>query len=246
MKGILKHSDCEPAEWPSLQLEAKPLRLLPAEQRKQAQTKADAKSRTIVWRRNLSYRPAPEQPALGMEAETLKLAIKRAYSYENVSKALRDISTIWEKLDETIRLAQARLSILLKRQAYLAISPPSISISVEDLLAPLSNLHNDENPVHPSLLETTQQVLETILCRTSLKKEAISVEKGVKGRVVIEIDLNNDKYLRWILTVSDLPWPGLNALCSAQVGLGPSANRTSRTLHLADDLVSMLGDLITK
>lgn len=177
--------------------------------------------------------------------EHVRLSIKETYKLDAPGLAIQNICQIWSELDETMRLAQARVSILLKRVDHSFHPVPSAEKPkwLGQLIGPVRDV-NDGNPIHPSLIATLEKLLIQVSLRLPLlDEEMVSLEKGHNGRLVMEMFIGN-KMIRWILSPTDLSWPGVNALVSKRIGIGPEALRTSESLHTAMDVLAHLNETL--
>jgi hypothetical protein len=168
-----------------------------------------------AWENPASFLDSIQETSPDIEefnVDELKGRIRLLYKELPPEEAVEEICLLWNRLDEVARMAEARVSALLKK-----IPLPEVpTLGNQDhsrILEKLSDIKAAElnNPLHPVLIESAERLLMLVSAiRNNL--DDCRVERWSKGRLIIEFGSENRTDIQWILSSPDMAWPGVNIL----------------------------------
>jgi hypothetical protein len=187
----------------------------------------------IYFAQALSAVATMKDPARVGQA-AIDAAIRRAYEKDRPSEALRKIASIWETIDRSAELAEARSNLLLRK-----ITPPDLAPlpSWLDEQVPALRTHDDDAPgCNPSVVEVTTKLVRACLLIPGAKKLRAELSKGPLGLVLVDWEVSPNR-LQWLVGPTALPWPGLTVYFLSRYGTGSDAKRETRIFHNAFDVL---------
>jgi hypothetical protein len=132
-------------------------------------------------------------------------AIRQSYDLEHPAQSMRAIGTIWEKLDEASRLAEARSRVLLARIK----SPPLVDSPswLDRQVRKLKTTDAEEAPVRPEAVESASKAIRA--CLATIRRGAKArIAHGINGRVEVDWEVSEGR-LQWMVEAPEIPWPGV-------------------------------------
>ncbi|MCH7988630.1 MAG: hypothetical protein IID46_05685 [Planctomycetes bacterium] len=168
-----------------------------------------------------------------VECDQAAYAIRAAHQHLSPEDAVETIGTIWESLEKTGQLAEARTRICLGKlkEPQLAERPAWLAEQLQDL----SQADEDLAPSHPLAIEAADRVIRACLHLSTAEIEA-KVQKAPLGNVLVGWDVEPHS-LQWEVEAARLPWPGvkINALVVDNSGDKPQAH--TRIFHTAFEVI---------
>lgn len=154
---------------------------------------------------------------------------------DSPDQQLQQIASIWEQLDKTSRLAEAKTRILLGQigKPDLAIVPDWFNAQLSELTAPDDELA----PAHPLAIDSSKKLVQACLHEIPEAQELeADIAKSPLGRVLLDWTVPPN-ILQWIVEAVELPWPGVKVHVLS-LDCSDSENKpVTRTFYNAFDLV---------
>lgn len=174
--------------------------------------------------------------------DRLSTQIRNAYDHLVPTEALNAISRIWENLDRTSQLAEARSRLVLGKLEIppMVESPPWLL----DQLGELSASDSELAAANPLAIDAGQKLIRAcLLCVTA--SVTAEVRRAPMGHVFVDWDVAPN-VLQWVVVPAALPWPGLKVNVVAMNTSKPKPEIQSRIFHNAFDAIEyfqrQLGD----
>ena len=159
--------------------------------------------------------------------------IRNAYDHLAPSEALNAISRIWENLDRTSNLAEARSRLVLGKLEI----PPMVESPqwLLDQLADLSVSDAELAAANPLAIDAAQRLVRSCLFGVSEPITA-NVCRAPMGHVFVDWDVAPN-VLQWEVVPAPLPWPGLKVNVVAMNTSKAKPEIQSRIFHNAFDAI---------
>jgi hypothetical protein len=165
--------------------------------------------------------------------DELAQAIRDAHENLAPADAVKAITSIWESLDKTAQLAEARMRLCLPklptpeladRPDWIERQLPALKVGDEDLAAS-----------HPLAVEAADLLIRACLQASGASIEA-DIEKGPLGNVIVDWNVEPHA-LQWEVEAARLPWPGVkvNALVMDNSAAKPQGH--TRIFHTAFEVI---------
>jgi len=170
-------------------------------------------------------------------------AIRRAYENLQPAEALRIISEVWGRLDQTTELAAARSRILMAKVARpdLARAPEWF----EQQKANLTKQQEGDLPANPLAVASAELLVRaTVAVVNDASKFRADVDVGALGRVILDWVIPESR-LQWMVEGIEFPWPSVKVYELKQRANGPvSEPPKTQTLHSAFDAIDSFARFI--
>ena len=165
--------------------------------------------------------------------EQAAYAIRSAHQHLSAKEALKTIGTIWESLEKTGQLAEARTRFCLPKlpELQLADSPAWLT----EQLGVLSQPDDDLAASHPLTIEATERLI--CACIQSSKTDAkADVQKVPLGNVLVDWNVEPNS-LHWEVEAARLPWPGVKVNAMVVDNSGDKPQTHTRIFHTAFEVI---------
>lgn len=174
--------------------------------------------------------------------DRISTQIRKAYDHLVPHEALNAISRIWENLDRTSQLAEARSRLVLGKLEFpqTVESPQWLS----DQLGELSVSDSELAAANPLAVDAGQMLIRACLFGVTESVTA-EVRRAPMGNVFVDWDVAPN-VLQWEVVPAALPWPGLKVNVVAMNTSKAKPEIQSRIFHNAFDAIEyfqqQLGD----